>query len=107
MSDIKLVELAEAPAEGAGKQINMVHPLTEYPYQLGLFHIKDRYFVVTDHCKECGGTLAIGKLNGMYALCSMEDHPWNVKTGLLKYDRTQSLPTYRVQVRDDGIYIEI
>ncbi|MFQ5481372.1 MAG: hypothetical protein ACE5ER_01335 [Nitrospinaceae bacterium] len=49
MSDIKLVELAEAPAEGAGKQINMVHPLTEYPYQLGLFHIKDRYFVVTDH----------------------------------------------------------
>jgi hypothetical protein len=43
----------------------------------------------------------------MFALCAREDHAWNIKTGLFKFDRTQSIPTYRVTIKDEGLYIEI
>ena len=107
MSDVKLMELAEAPGENQCKRIELVHPLTDYVYPLAVYFLDGRYFVITDTCKECHGSLARGKRVGLFAFCSKEDHPWNVKTGLLKYDRTRSMPVYRVHVRDDGIYIEI
>ena len=43
----------------------------------------------------------------MYACGAREDHPWHIKTGLLKFDRTQSIPTYRVTIKDEALYIEI
>ena len=107
MSDVKLIDLSEAPAEGEAKRVDIVHPLTEYPYRLSIYFYKNRYFVITDTCKECGASLALGEIRSPFVICSGHEHPWNFKTGLLKYDRTNSLPVYRVHVRDDGIYIEI
>ncbi len=107
MSDVKIAELADAPAEGQPKRIEFDHPFTEIHYELALYFAKDRYFVIRDDCKRCGSSLAQGKVNGMYGICARGDHPWNFKTGLYKFDRRLSLPTYRVIVRDDGLYIEI
>ena len=107
MSDVKVINLSEAPGEGQGKYVELTHPLTDYVYQLALFFYNDRYFVITDVCKECGASLAGGQIKDKFAICSGHEHPWNFKTGLLKYDRTNSTPVYRVHVRDDGIYIEI
>lgn len=107
MSEVKLIELKDCPAEGEIKFVELIHPLTEYPYPLSIFFAKDRYFVLTDTCKECGASLAVGTLNGMFVTCSGEEHPWNFKTGLLKYNRTISMPVYRVQIKDEAIYIEI
>jgi len=101
------MNLAEAPGENQAKRFELVHPLTDYLYPLAVYFIDGRYFVISDVCKECGGSLVGGQINGLIATCSNEEHPWNVKTGLLKYNRTRSMPVYRVHVRDDGIYIEI
>ncbi len=107
MSEVKLMDLADAPPEGVAKRVDLVHPLTEYPYQLSVYFLKNRYYVITDICKECGASLAAGEVRPPFVICSGHEHPWNFKTGLLKYDRTNSLPVYRVQVRGDEIYIEI
>ncbi len=107
MSEVSILELAAAPEEGQGKRIEFNHPLTEYPYDLGVYFDKGRYLVITDQCKKCGSSLARGAVNGMYALCVREQHAWHIKTGLFKFDRTQSLPTYRVTIKDEGLFIEI
>lgn len=107
MSEVKILDMPEAPEENKGKLVKFNHPLTSFPYELGVFHIKDRYFAITNDCKSCGSSLTAGELNGMYASCMMEEHPWNVKTGICKFDRSLTTPTYRVQVKEDGIYIEI
>ncbi len=107
MSEVRLLDLADAPEEGRGKRIELDHPFTEIQYALGVYFVKGRYLVITDQCKKCESSLAEGKLNGMYALCAREQHAWHIKTGLFKFDRTQSIPTYRVTVKDEGLYIEI
>ena len=107
MSEVKISELDEAPAEGQARGLAFNHPFTEIGYKLALFFVNDRYYVVTNECKMCGGGLDQGVLQGMYVRCVREGHPWHIKTGLCKFDRTQALPTYRVMVRDDGLYIEI
>ena len=107
MSEVRILDLADAPEEEQGKRVEFVHPFTEIPYALGVYFAKGRYLAVTDQCKKCESSLARGKLNGMYALCVREQHAWHIKTGLFKFDRTQSMPTYRVTVKDGGLFIEI
>jgi nitrite reductase/ring-hydroxylating ferredoxin subunit len=107
MSEVRILDLADAPVEGQSKQVEFEHPVTDKVYTLGLYFAKGRYLAIIDLCKKCESSLAEGKLAGMYAFCAREDHPWHIKTGLFKFDRTQSIPTYRVTVKDEGLYIEI
>lgn len=107
MSEVRILEETDAPTEGESRQVIFDHPFTSYPYALGIYFAKGRYLAITDTCKKCNSSLAEGKLEGMYAFCAMEGHPWNIKTGLFKFDRTQGVPTYRVIVKDGGLYIEI
>jgi nitrite reductase/ring-hydroxylating ferredoxin subunit len=107
MSEVKVLEMSEAPEENSGKVVEFVHPYTSFPYILGVFHVKDRYFAITDECRACGNSLGKGKLNGMNVSCIMEEHPWNVKTGICRFNRTLVTPTYRVRIKEDGLYIEI
>ncbi len=107
MSEVKISDLEDAPAEGEGRALVFDHPWTEIEYELALFHEGDRYFVITDRCALCETKLSQGERQGMYVRCVREGHPWHIKTGLCKFDRTRALPTYRVKVKDDGLYIEI
>lgn len=107
MSQVKILEMPEAPQENEGKIVSFDHPYTSVPYTLGIFHVKGRYFVITDECKICGNSLGKGRLNGLIVSCLMEDHTWNVKSGICRFNRSMSTPTYRVTVKEDGIYIEI
>jgi nitrite reductase/ring-hydroxylating ferredoxin subunit len=107
MSEVHILDLNDAPVEGESKQVQFEHPVTDIIYTLGVYFAKGRYLAIIDLCKKCNSSLAQGKLNGMYASCAREDHPWHIKTGLFKFDRTLSIPTYRVTVKDEGLYIEI
>ncbi|MBI4388647.1 MAG: hypothetical protein HY580_00575 [Nitrospinae bacterium] len=107
MSIIKISELADAPGEGQGRKIHFEHPFTYYRYDIALFKAGDKYYAITDACKHCGGSLGRGRLEGLLAYCSAEDHPWNIKTGVYKFDRTRVLPTYNVSAEPDGLYINI
>lgn len=107
MSEVRILDLADAPVEGESKQVQFEHPVTGIIYTLGMYFAKGRYLAIIDLCKKCNASLTQGKLNGMYALCAREEHAWHIKTGLFKFDRTQSIPTYRVTIKDEGLYIEI
>jgi nitrite reductase/ring-hydroxylating ferredoxin subunit len=107
MSEVRILDLAAAPVEGEYKQVKFEHPVTEMIYTLGVYFAKGRHLAIIDLCKKCNSSLAEGKLDGMYALCAREQHAWHIKTGLFKFDRTQSIPTYRVTIKDEGLYIEI
>ena len=107
MSEVRILDLADAPVEGKSKQVQLEHPVTEIIYTLGVYFAKGRYLAIIDLCKKCNSTLTRGKLIGMYAFCAREDQPWNIKTGLFKFDRTQCLSTYRVTIKDEGLYIVI
>ena len=108
MAEVRILDLAEAPEEGQGKQVKFEHPLTDIDlYLRGIFRQRPLFGNHRHLQKMRIPVLLKGKLDGMYALCAREDHPWHIKTGLFKFDRTQSIPTYRVTVKDEGLYIEI
>ena len=68
MSKVKISELKDAPSEGSGKQINLTHPLTETKYVLAMFCVEEKYYVMTDECRMCGGSLGrLPDLRGMFA----------------------------------------
>ncbi|OGW15518.1 MAG: hypothetical protein A3K09_06995 [Nitrospinae bacterium RIFCSPLOWO2_12_FULL_47_7] len=107
MSIVKISELADAPAEGMGKGFCLEHPFTCIKYDLALFKIKEKYYVIADRCHLCNSGLAQGQLNGLVVACMKGDHLWNIKTGVCKFNRVNSLPTYSVSVETDGLYINI
>ena len=107
MSNVKILELDEAPEEGTGKQINLEHPYTEW---LSLIHISEpttKYYCIADKCKSCEGSLAKGVLKGMFAFCSKEECGWNIRKGYCKWNHSDTTPIYKVATQDDGFYIEI
>ena len=108
MSKVKILEIKDAPLEGSGKQINLTHPFTEIKYCLAIFCIEKKYYVLTDECRVCGGSLSqVPDLRGIFAACSKEECLWNVKRGICKFDHSSVTPTYKVSVIEDGLYIEI
>ena len=108
MSKVKISEINDAPLEGSGKQINLTHPLTEMKYVLAIFYVDGKYYVLTDACRMCGGSLGrLPDLRGMFAACDQEQCLWNIRRGSCKFDRSSVTPTYRVAVMEDGLYIEI
>jgi len=68
---------------------------------------KDGYHAIDGVCAHQDGTLALGKIEGDVLECP--DHFWhyNIKSGeLLDYLKNVKLNTYKVEEKDDGIYID-
>ena len=74
---------------------------------LALFNAEGKYYAITDQCPKCGGSLGRGLLKGMLAVCTIQECLWNIKSGICKFDRSRSTPTYKVIEQEDGLYINI
>lgn len=107
MSLVKISDYSEAPQDETGKTIHLEHPYTLFKYDLAFFKVEGKYFVITDKCTKCGGSLGRGLLRGKFAVCSTQECLWNIRKGYCKFDHSSVMPTYKVQARDDGLYIEI
>ena len=108
MSQVKILEIEDAPSEGSGKRVPFEHPHTTIKYELALFQVEGKYYAITDRCAICGASLGRGpNLQGMFASCSGQECLWNIKRGVCKFDRTSVMPTYKVAAREDGLYIDI
>ena len=108
MSKVKISEIKDAPEEGSGRRIDLTHPLTEMKYYLAIFRVEDKYYVLTDECRICGGSLGqVPDVRGKFAACGKEECLWNIKRGSCKFDHSSVTTTYRVNVMEDGLYIEI
>ena len=107
MAEILLVMLKDAPEEGTGKTIDIEHPLTAYDFHLALFQVNSKFYALDNECGRCSGKLGRGKLSGMYVFCPQDDTPWNIKNGLCKFDRTRSVPSYKVRLENGALYTNI
>jgi nitrite reductase/ring-hydroxylating ferredoxin subunit len=107
MSKCKVSEFRDAPSEGMGKQVFFKHDYTEISYVLALFNVEGKFYCLTDQCRCCEGSLGLGVLAGMFAFCCKEDCGWHIKKGYCKFNRSDTTPTYKVAVEEDGLYIEI
>ena len=108
MSKVKISEIKDAPAEGSGRQLNLTHPFTEIKYCLAIFKFENKYYVLTDECRVCGGSLSrVPDVRGKFVACGKEECLWNIKRGNCKFDHSSVTTTYRVTVMEDGLYIEI
>jgi nitrite reductase/ring-hydroxylating ferredoxin subunit len=43
----------------------------------------------------------------MYVICPRDETPWHVRTGLCRFNRTSSLPTYKVRMENEDLIITI
>ena len=68
----------------------------------------DKYRAIDDTCVHQDGSLAPGKIDGDIVECPLHFWHYNIKTGeLLDYLKDIKLDTYPVQIRDDGIYVDV
>jgi len=59
-------------------------------------------------CVHQDGHIAPGKLDGDIVECPLHLWHYNIKTGkLMDYLKDVTLQTYKVESRDDGIYVEV
>jgi nitrite reductase/ring-hydroxylating ferredoxin subunit len=69
---------------------------------------QDGYHGIDAICVHQDGHIAPGKLEGDVVECPLHFWHYNIKTGkLLDYLKDVTLQTYKVEAREDGIYVEV
>ena len=76
--------------------------------KVAIFNVNGKYYATEALCRHQDGPLAEGKLIGEIVECPWHFWHYNVRTGeLLDFLKDVKLDTYKVEVRDDGIYIDM
>ena len=66
------------------------------------------YHALDALCVHQDGSIAPGKLDGDIVECPLHFWHYNIKTGeLMDYLKDIKLQTYKTDVRDDGVYIDL
>lgn len=87
---------------GKGKEFNVNGK------RIAIFNLKDGYYAIEALCRHQGGPLTEGKVIGDIVECPWHLWHYNIKNGrLMDFLKDVSLDTYKVEVREDGIYVEI
>lgn len=69
---------------------------------------QDGYHAMDDVCVHQDGSLAPGNLDGDIVECPLHFWHYNIKTGeLTDYLENVKLDIYPIEVRDDGIYVDV
>lgn len=75
---------------------------------IAVFNVDGNYYAVEAYCRHQDAPLADGILHGDVVECFMHRWHYNVRDGrLLDHVKGVRLETYRVEVRGDGIYVEL
>jgi nitrite reductase/ring-hydroxylating ferredoxin subunit/multimeric flavodoxin WrbA len=77
-------------------------------HRIAIFHHDGRLHAISDICNHRGGPLSEGRLHGEFVMCPWHAWEYSVITGKGPegYDEEQ-VPVYRLESRDDGVYIEL
>lgn len=69
---------------------------------------KDVHYALDAFCVHQDGSIAEGTLEGNVVECPLHFWHYNIKSGeLLDYLKDVKIKTYKVEVRSDGIYVDI
>ena len=96
----KIAEKSEIPS-GKGKAFKIEGK------QIAIFN-QDGYHAIDDLCVHQDGSIALGKIDGDIVECPLHFWHYNFTTGELKdYIKDVKLQTYPIEVKDDGIYVDV
>ena len=88
--------------ENYGKEINV------NGIRIALYHANGRYYAIEALCRHQDGSLAPGKIDGEVVECPLHSWHYNIKTGeLLDFLEGVKLTTYKINIKDNEIFIEI
>jgi nitrite reductase (NADH) small subunit len=74
---------------------------------VGVFHHEGQWYAMQNSCLHRGGPVCTGTLEGNTLTCPWHGYQYDVTTGQLLLDRNANLPTYRVELRGDQVYVHI
>ena len=76
-------------------------------HSIGVFHEGDHWYALSNSCLHRGGPVCTGTLEGSTLTCPWHGYQYDVRTGELLLDHTSCLPTYKVLVQEDQVYVEV
>ncbi len=75
--------------------------------EIVLFKINDQFFAIDNDCLHVGGPLAEGDLEGNNITCPLHGWQYDVKTGQNIMPGMGKLNSYKVEVKNEEIFIEL
>lgn len=97
----KKIAEKNAVAVGKGREFNIEGK------RIAVFN-QDGFHALDALCVHQDGSIAPGKLDGDIVECPLHFWHYNIKTGeLIDYLKDVKLQKYEVQVKDDGIYVDV
>jgi nitrite reductase/ring-hydroxylating ferredoxin subunit len=67
----------------------------------------DGYGALDNRCPHQGGPLGDGQLEGGYVICPWHAYEYDPRTGTPPEGFADAATGYRVEARDDGLYVEV
>jgi nitrite reductase/ring-hydroxylating ferredoxin subunit len=98
--EVRVGEVAEIP-EGERKIIQ-VEDLS-----IGVFHHKGAWIALRNSCLHRGGPVCTGTLNEDILICPWHGYQYNLLDGKLLADPSAALEKYKVEVRDDQVFLSV
>ena len=101
MGEFVKVALASDLEPGQGKTVE------PQGVSIALFNVGGTFRAIGNVCCHQGGPLGEGELDGATVTCPWHAWQYDVTTGASLADRGVGVPTYRVEVRGDGVFVEL
>lgn len=97
---VKIADVDDAPLVGKG-----------WPYEtelgdVAVFNVDGELFAIAGECPHQGAPLGMGQLSGTIVTCPGHGLRYDVTTGL-KPGSERRVKTYPLEVRDDGVYVQM
>ena len=73
---------------------------------IAVFDIDGALYAIDDSCPHQGSSLGMGKIDGVVVTCPGHGLRYNVTTGL-KVGAETGVRSYPVEVRPDGLYVDV
>ena len=88
-------------APGQGKTVDATGT------EIALFNAGGKFLAVANTCPHRGGPLGGGELEGTVLTCPWHGWQFEMTTGATVQDPQESVPTYRTEVRNGEVFVEL
>ncbi|MEO1337281.1 MAG: Rieske 2Fe-2S domain-containing protein, partial [Myxococcota bacterium] len=89
----------EGLTEGVGRRIKIAGK------PVAVFRWRDRVYAIGATCPHRGGALDEGEIKEGAVLCPLHEWAFDLDTGCMRTKASLAVPTYRVDVRNDEVWV--
>jgi len=100
MQRIKVGKKSELP-EGSSRVVEAAGK------QIAVFNVKGKFFAIGNVCSHQGGPLAEGFLSGECITCPWHAWEYDLKTGQCQTMPGSGVPTYKIVLQGEDVFVEL